>query len=351
MPDLYFSDIFHFGVSYSSGRKISACKGTLHGSTSRKMSKQRSALQPGKENQHGERGASQPIKKLLMHIRHIRKAVYEDLIRKLVEKMCFLRISFLILGFVAVFQGIAYGQKYIEDEEPIAQEVVGELMYEKKDPASSGQGEMALPGQKINWRAPLYSRTVSAGLELAHRLEYSYRDPNGYDTSWSSKYGSEIDWFFGFNLRVFFGDNWGIGIEGLVMDYALVKGDSSYSYWDAGDYYGYLVVPGYETTIIKWLVDFDILYRLPLTPRFLLNAGIGLTVDATTWETKDGYDNKIASGTVAGDIGYNWKLGAEYFTNDLWSLTLDWKWQTWKSGVGQEKYSIFSIVMGVNVSI
>jgi hypothetical protein len=50
-------------------------------------------------------------------------------------------------------------------------------------------------------------------------------------------------------------------------------------------------------------------------------------------------------------LGYNFKIGVEYFINSIYSITADWKWQSWKTGVGSEKITISSVVVGIAVSI
>jgi hypothetical protein len=201
-----------------------------------------------------------------------------------------------------------------------------------------------------DWRVPLYDRVISLGLEVAHRLRYAYTSPGGASMNWASGDAGDITWFFGFNARVFLGNNWGIGLEGLVMDFDTVKGDYSYPYTSYGGYHTWLGMPGYETTIIKWLCDIDLLYRYALTPRLLVNAGAGITMDARTWDTKSFSGDDVDSGVEVGNIGYNFKFGVEYFIGETYSITVDWKRQHWGTGVGSEKYSISSVVVGVSMS-
>jgi len=222
-----------------------------------------------------------------------------------------------------------------------------------KAPVSSKTPSPASGGFRkpsYDWRAPLYDRVVSLGLEVAHRLRYAYISPGGASMTWASGDVGDITWFFGFNLRMFLGKNWGIGLEGLVMDFDTIKGDYSYPYTSYGGYHTYLGMPGYETTLIKWLCDLDILYRYALTPRLLVNAGAGITLDARTWDTKTSGGDDVDSGVEVGNIGYNFKFGVEYYISETYSITADWKRQHWGTGVGSEKYSISSVVVGVSMS-
>ena len=195
-------------------------------------------------------------------------------------------------------------------------------------------------GTQAHWREPLYSRIFSMGFEVAKRLRYDHTDEHGLVTSWAAGADGDMAWFAGCNFRVFFGGKWGIGVEGLVLDVDKTRESVGYGYYGGFSY-------DYETTTTKMLWDFDLLYRHPLTPRLLVNAGIGLTLNATTWSTKDSNGNELESRSETGDVGFNWKLGAEYFIGSMWSLTLDWKWHTFGTGIGREKSKISSIVAGI----
>ena len=200
-------------------------------------------------------------------------------------------------------------------------------------------------GAQKDWRTPLYNRFFALGFEVARRLRCEYTDPSGLVTNWAPGTVGEPTWFAGFNMRVFFGGKWGVGIEGIVLNTEKIREGVGNGYWHYGDYYEY------ETTVIQWLWDFDILYRYVLTPRVLVNAGAGFTLDVTSWATKDSAGNELRSGGEVGDVGYNWKIGVEYFIGNMWSITLDWKWQTFGRGGGQEKYKISSLVAGITWTI
>ncbi|MDR2733333.1 MAG: porin family protein [Spirochaetota bacterium] len=216
-------------------------------------------------------------------------------------------------------------------------------------PSNSAKAGFRKPD--TGWRDTLYSRILSGGVEVAHRTRYAYTDPGGESMHWASGDLGDITWFFGFNARMFLGKNWGVGLEGLIMNVATAQGSSGYQYTSYGGYHYYLGIPGCQTTIIKWLCDLDILYRYALTPRFLANAGAGLTMDARTWDTTEiRSGEKVDSGVEIGNMGYNFKLGVEYFIDEKYSITADWKRQHWGTGVGSEKYSISSVVVGVSMS-
>lgn len=223
--------------------------------------------------------------------------------------------------------------------------------------AAFDEDDVDAPGRSSrsgNWKDKMLSRQLSGGLELAHRLGYSYTDPSGQETEWQPGV-NDITWFGGFNLRYYFPKSyWGIGFEGLVLDVdTLTSTSTSVSTgYNGYGYYTYIFQTSAETTIIKWLVDIDALFRFPVTPKFLITGGVGFTLDVVTWTAKDrATGTELDSGSDVGKIGYNLKVGAEYFLDDMWSVTLDWKWQTWDSGIGKESYTINSIVAGVHVSL
>jgi len=252
---------------------------------------------------------------------------------------------------------------YTDEDEDDDEELVGEIVGESVSSAPSsagtrgqaassksakaGTGGQAVSSKSADWRKIPYSRFVSLGAELAHRIRYEHEGPSGDSMSWTPGDDGEITWFGGIVYRMFFGGNWGFGFEGLIMDYHKIRGNAGYAYTGLGGYQGYIMVEGYDTTVMRWLCDFDLLYRYPLTPKILLNAGAGLSMDAVTWETKDRLGEKIASGSEVGALGFNLKLGVEYFVSTYWSITLDWKWQTWRTGAGGEKFTISSIVAGL----
>jgi len=221
--------------------------------------------------------------------------------------------------------------------------------------AAFDEDDVDAPGRSSgggNWKDKMLSRQLSIGLELAHRLGYSYTDPAGNETEWQPGV-NEITWFGGFNFRYFFPkSNWGVGFEGLVLDMETLNStDTSVtSGYDGYGYYTYIYQTNTETTLIKWLVDIDLLFRFPVTPKLLVNGGVGFTIDVVTWTQKDSNGNELNKGSEVGDVGFNFKIGGEYFLDEVWSVTLDWKWQTWASGIGEESYTIHSIVAGVHLS-
>ena len=221
--------------------------------------------------------------------------------------------------------------------------------------AAFDEDDVDAPGRSSgggNWKDKMLSRQLSIGLELAHRLGYSYTDPAGNETEWQPGV-NEITWFGGFNFRYFFPKSyWGVGFEGFVLDMETVTStDISVAQGYTGQgYYTYILQTGTETTYIKWLVDIDLLFRFPVTPKLIVNGGAGFTFDMVTWTQKDLSGNELNKGSEIGDVGFNFKIGGEYFLDEVWSVTLDWKWQTWASGIGEESYTIHSIVAGVHLS-
>ena len=221
------------------------------------------------------------------------------------------------------------------------------------DDGDEGDDAVAPTRAKSNWQDKILSRQLSIGVELAHRLGYSYTSPAGQKVDWEPGV-NEITWFGGFNARYFFQKSYfGVGFEGLVLDIEKISGSStsiSTGYDSYGGQYTFIYQTGTETTFIKWLWDIDFLFRYPVTPKLIANAAIGLTMEAVTWDAKNSAGTSLDSGTEIGDVGFNWKIGAEYFLDEVWSINVDWKWQTWASGIGEEKFTIFSFVAGVNLS-
>jgi len=204
----------------------------------------------------------------------------------------------------------------------------------------------------IPWTPAMFARTFSLGGELAKRVEYSYTNPFGDTVEWEPDV-NDVIWFGGFSMRIFFsGSNWGIGFEGLYLDSAKIDNSLTYasqSYAGYG-YYGNVFKPGTVTWFVKWLWDIDILFRIPIVPKLLVNGGAGLTMEAVTWVQEDLEGVSTDSGIETGEVGFNWKIGVEYFLDDVWSVTFDWKWQRWDSGNGKESTTIASLVGGIHMS-
>jgi hypothetical protein len=199
------------------------------------------------------------------------------------------------------------------------------------------------PGNAAMYRRAELFHDFFVGLEIAKRFEYSYVNPSGKDTSWPAFEGSNTTWLFGFNLRKYFGGNFGLGMEVLFMG-AHTERDP-FSAPDSPRYF--------EATITPFLIDFDLLFRFPFTRWLLLNAGAGLTFECMFYKLRkiySGFSNEtIDSGSGGSQPGYNLKIGVEFFLDpkERLSVTLDGKLQYWRSGFGQEKFTIYTVGVGL----
>ncbi len=97
----------------------------------------------------------------------------------------------------------------------------------------------------------------------------------------------------------------------------------------------------------KWLVDIDLLYRIALTPKIVALGGVGITYELLTWTVTDTSTGFEETGSENDNFGYNFKVGAEVFIAYSWSISGEWKWQSW-TGYGEEKFTINSFVLGIN---
>jgi hypothetical protein len=109
-----------------------------------------------------------------------------------------------------------------------------------------------------------------------------------------------------------------------------------------------------EATLHPFLIDIDLLFRLPLIPRLLLNAGAGLTFECMYYTVSrvtkgvSGSQN-IDSGFDGSQPGYNIKIGVEFFLDakERLSVTADSTLQYWRSGFGKEKFRIYIVSVGL----
>lgn len=220
----------------------------------------------------------------------------------------------------------------------------GFIFAQDGDPGAPGRHTSIADSQ--NWKAKLLNKQLFVGLELAQRMTYTYTDAGGASTSMDADQVNEVNQFFGINARYYFPQSrWGVGFEALLMDH--VSGDDV-SYYET--YWGSTYASYSSFDIYRWLVDIDLLFRTPLTPRLMLTAGAGLTYQVVTWAVSDGFSEETGS-YAEGSYGLNAKVGAEFFLNDMISATLDVKWHWWNTGVGDEQMMITSVVAGVHISL
>lgn len=172
------------------------------------------------------------------------------------------------------------------------------------------------PGRRRRGWSPL-STTLSIGLIASYNLEYKVEDSAGNEIGG----GDMNDSYVGLSGRFYalMGGKLGIGLDMILLD----------SY-DDGTYMSYL-----------WQVDVDILLRVPLTRRLLATAGIGYSQMIATFEDP-------ALDSESSDVGYNLKLGAEYFLSRSISITGEFKWTRWD--IDPYTYTILSFQAGVHYS-
>jgi hypothetical protein len=211
---------------------------------------------------------------------------------------------------------------------------------------------LTVGGSLQAWKEQALSSKMSFGIFLQQRLSYGYTDPAGISQEWDADSVQAVNRFFGMNFKYFMTPSLGFGIDMMLLDWASYTEQqvSTGSGYDQYGYYTYIQSTTAKVDISKWLIDLDLIYRMAITPKILLNGGIGLTYEVLYWTVDTGYS--IEKGSESGDmVGFNLKLGGEYKLDEMFSISGDWKWQYWPTGVGDEKYSIFSFAVGLNISM
>lgn len=206
-----------------------------------------------------------------------------------------------------------------------------------------------------DWRGRvLYNHMLSGGLQFAQRLTYGYTGPDGVSTEWKADASQAINQLYGFNFRIFpfMRGRLGIGLEGFLLDYFNERSETTTEYvgYDSYGYYQYIYTTGWTTEYYKWLMDLDVLYRLPLSPTLLVNGGAGITYELVqVHAVPDNPSLATVDESFTGNFGFNLKVGGELLLGGGLSATIDWKWQTWASGVGKEQFTIFTVIAGVHM--
>lgn len=219
------------------------------------------------------------------------------------------------------------------------------------------------PGRRSGGKSWVLSKEMSIGLQLAQRLSYTWVSPDGVETTLDAKNLDTRSQFFGLNGKWFplMGGKLGFSFDIINLDHMSQDYTVSSTTWNTStgwDGYGwyqyyssYTASEQFNLTMDKWLVDFDILYRLPLTKALVVNGGVGISYELLTWKIKNLTYGTEYSDSQQGAVGINFKVGGEYFLDDMFSIFVDWKWQTWETKIGKEKWTIFSVNAGVSLWI
>ena len=176
--------------------------------------------------------------------------------------------------------------------------------------------------RKGDWRADALEKTLSVGVGFWRALWSEVTYDNGFVAQY--KY-SDPDWLFSLGAKLFFYEsNFGIGVDAILMDsykQDFEEYDQLNPVTGLTEYY-----PAGSATITQWLVDLDIYYRFPLIPNLNLIAGGGLTLNYVN--TGD----HPYLGDSSDGVGWNAKLGAEFFVDDSISVSLYWTLHNFERG-------------------
>lgn len=191
----------------------------------------------------------------------------------------------------------------------------GSLVYGVED---DGDDDYTSTKHQTDWRAKALERTLSVGIGFWRALWSEVTYDNGYSAQY--KY-SNPDWLFSLGGKLFFYEsNFGVGLDAILMksdkiDYPAgtmpVTGDA----YAAG-----------TATITQWLADIDLYFRYPLIPNMNLIAGAGLTYNYV-----NSSDHPQMEDSTSG-VGWNIKLGGEYFFVDSVSAALYWTFHSFERG-------------------
>lgn len=148
------------------------------------------------------------------------------------------------------------------------------------------------PGRSVTGRSPL-QKSIAVGLLASYNLSVNQDVEGGGSTSQELNHD-----YYGLSGRFLplLGGKLGAGIDMILLHI----GD------DAN----------------LWQFDVDILLRLPLGKKLTANAGLGYSQYVISF--KNGDDPWTS------DLGYNLKLGAEYFLSRNLSLSGEFKWTWWE---------------------
>ncbi len=168
--------------------------------------------------------------------------------------------------------------------------------------------------RRYNWKSAALTKTLSVNLGMWGALKSETTYPDGSNEKFET---DEPDWLGSVGAKLFFyGSNWGVGLDAIMLSSSDVYLDGSSDVFDEFGTY----------TVKHMLVDLDLYYRLPLTPKINAIGGVGMT-----YSRVDAGGNPLMqdSNVLA---GYNVKAGAELFLSDSISLIGMFTWHSFDQG-------------------
>ena len=192
----------------------------------------------------------------------------------------------------------------------------GSLVYGVED---DGDDDYTSTKHQTDWRAKALERTLSVGIGFWRALWSEVTYDNGYTAQY--KY-SDPDWLFSLDAKLFFYEsNFGVGLSAIMMDSKKLDYAADLVTYPDGS----MNLAG-TATLTYWLADLDLYYRFPLIPGMNLIGGAGLT-----YSYIDTGDHPQMDDSTSG-VGWNIKLGAEYFFADSISVSLYWTYHSFERG-------------------
>lgn len=188
------------------------------------------------------------------------------------------------------------------------------------------------PGRRVR-RGGIMNKSLSLGLIGSVHMKTDILDENDNvldtleDEAKKANIGLSFRWFPLLRGKL------GVGLDMIVLQQT--------EYWST--YYMDWV------KMTDFMVDFNILLRIPVGRNLTVNGGIGYSQYATAWE------NSTYSETEWGKLGFNVKAGLEYFVTRNISITGDLKYTffTYENidpaiPANEVTYRHFSAVIGVH---
>lgn len=166
-----------------------------------------------------------------------------------------------------------------------------------------------------NWKNVWLSKTLNVNIGAWRAMSATVvqgGEKDIEDPDWLGSIGAKL-WFYR--------SNWGVGVDAVLLNTQEI---GAYD-WVSGT--GWVENTSYGTfTISQWLVDVDIFYRMPLTPKLQLIAGAGLTYFIFDAGGAPQYESTTA------EAGYNVKLGGELMLSDSLTVSGMFTWHQFKTG-------------------
>jgi hypothetical protein len=154
-----------------------------------------------------------------------------------------------------------------------------------------------------NWRQEMLRKQLSFGLGVWR----AYWSRVTYDTGFAQDYLFDPTYLFSFGAKYFFYDSYfGVGVDGVLMKTHTVEFDGI----DPPE------LQAGKTTVTQWLIDINAYGRYPIIKNLNLIGGAGITC---SYMDMGGYPGTKDNFSAA---GWNAKLGAEFFVDDMISVSL-----------------------------